>query len=90
MLLSQIRYYKPKRGSDVFITDTLFRKTRLKPILSFIATRTSAPSPSDSGQTTAEYGLIFALVMVTAVVTLIAVGGAVGTLWNSFITAWPS
>jgi hypothetical protein len=29
-------------------------------------------------------------VMVTAVVTLIAVGGAVGTLWNSFITAWPS
>jgi len=45
---------------------------------------------SDRGQTTAEYGLIFALVLVAAVVTVITVGDAVERLWTSFITAWPA
>jgi len=45
---------------------------------------------SDRAQTTAEYGLIFALVLVAAVVTVIAFGGAVESLWTSFITAWPA
>ena len=44
----------------------------------------------ERAQTTAEYGLIFALVLVTAVITMMALGGAVGNLWNSFITSWPS
>jgi len=45
---------------------------------------------SDRAQTTAEYGLIFALVLVAVVVTFVAVGGAVQGLWDSFITAWPA
>lgn len=45
---------------------------------------------SERAQTTAEYGLIFALVLVTAVVTMLAVGDAVGHLWTSFINAWPA
>jgi Flp pilus assembly pilin Flp len=45
---------------------------------------------SDRAQTTAEYGLIFALVLVAVVVTMVAVGDAVQQLWNSFITAWPA
>jgi Class III signal peptide. len=65
-------------------------KTRLKPILSFIATRIPAMFSGERAQTTAEYGLIFALVLVTAVVTMSALGAPVQTLWNSFITAWPS
>jgi Flp pilus assembly pilin Flp len=45
---------------------------------------------SDRAQTTAEYGLIFALVLVAVVVAMVAVGGAVEQLWNSFIAAWPA
>jgi Flp pilus assembly pilin Flp len=45
---------------------------------------------SDRGQTTAEYGLIFALVLVAAVVAVITVGDAVGGLWTSVIIAWPA
>ena len=45
---------------------------------------------SDRAQTTAEYGLIFALVLVAVVVTMVTVGGAVEHLWSSFITAWPA
>ena len=74
----------------MFITDMPNTKTRLKPILSFIATRIPAMFSGERAQTTAEYGLIFALVLMTAVAGMIALGGVVGTLWNSFITAWPS
>ena len=45
---------------------------------------------SDRAQTTAEYGIIFALVLVTVIVTMLALGGVVGQLWTSFITAWPA
>ena len=90
MALSQIRYYKSKRASKVFVTNMSNPKTRLEPILSSIAALITAPFSSERAQTTAEYGLIFALVLVTAVVTMSALGGPVGTLWNSFITAWPS
>jgi Flp pilus assembly pilin Flp len=44
---------------------------------------------SDRAQTTAEYGLIFALVLVAVVATFLIVGDAVQQLWNSFIAAWP-
>ena len=75
----------------MFITDMPNTKTRLKPILSFIATRIPAMFSGERAQTTAEYGLIVALVLVTAVVAMIALSGAaVGTLWNTFVTAWPS
>jgi Flp pilus assembly pilin Flp len=45
---------------------------------------------SDRAQTTAEYGLIFALVLVAVVATMIAVGDAVVRLFSSVITAWPA
>jgi Flp pilus assembly pilin Flp len=45
---------------------------------------------SDRAQTTAEYGIVFALVLVAVIATMIGVGGAVQHLWNSFITAWPA
>jgi Flp pilus assembly pilin Flp len=45
---------------------------------------------SDRAQTTAEYGIIFALVLVTVAVTMLAVGDAVQHLWVSVITAWPA
>jgi len=45
---------------------------------------------SDRAQATAEYGIVFALVLVAVIVAMLAVGDAVGQLWNSFITAWPA
>jgi len=45
---------------------------------------------SDRAQTTAEYGLLFALVLVAVVATMVAFGDAVVSLWTSFITAWPA
>ena len=66
-------------------------KTRLKPILSFIATRIPAMFSGERAQTTAEYGLIVALVLVATLFAMVALSGAaVEGLWNTFITAWPS
>jgi len=45
---------------------------------------------SDRGQTTAEYGLIFALVLVAVIVAMVTVGDAVAHLWASAIAAWPA
>jgi Flp pilus assembly pilin Flp len=44
---------------------------------------------SDRGQTTAEYGLIFALVLVAVIVSMVTVGDAVAHLWAAAIGAWP-
>jgi Flp pilus assembly pilin Flp len=45
---------------------------------------------SDRAQTTAEYGIIFALVLVAVIVSMIALGDVVTQLWTSFIDAWPA
>jgi Flp pilus assembly pilin Flp len=44
---------------------------------------------SDRAQTTTEYGILSALVLVAVLATVFALGGAVESLWNSVITAWP-
>jgi len=89
--LSRILYYNRKRGNRVFITDMLNTKTRLKPILSFIATRIPAMLSGERAQTTAEYGLIVALVLIATLIAMVAMSGAaVQGLWNTFVTAWPS
>jgi Flp pilus assembly pilin Flp len=63
---------------------------RLRSLPEALGKRSMLRISSDTGQTTAEYGLIFALVLVAAVVTVITVGDAVERLWMSFITAWPA
>lgn len=45
---------------------------------------------SDRAQTTAEYGIIFALVLAAVIVTMLALGGVVAQLWTSVTTAWPA
>ncbi len=45
---------------------------------------------SERAQATVEYGLLLALVVVTVIVALITVGGAVKELWTSAVTAWPA
>ena len=75
----------------MFITDMPNTKTRLRPILSFIATINPAMFSSERAQTTAEYGLIVALALVATLIAMVAMSGAaVQGLWNTFVTAWPS
>lgn len=44
----------------------------------------------ERGQTLVEYGLILTLVVVVAVAAIITAGGALLTLWNHAIAAWPA
>ena len=75
----------------MFITDVPNIRTRLRPILSLIATRIPAMFSSERAQTTAEYGLIIALVLIATLIAMVAMSGAaVNSLWNTFVTAWPS
>ena len=44
----------------------------------------------ERAQTTAEYGLILSLVVVTVIITLITLGGAMSHMWTSITAAWPA
>jgi Flp pilus assembly pilin Flp len=49
------------------------------------------PLPNESGQTTSEYGVVFALIIVTAVGALLALGTPfIENLWSIIIDAWPA